>query len=69
LDEPEPISATPAPEVPVDSLKREAHSYHHPGMRMRLCPTYRLPSSSKSKPVLVVVNKSRPPMPLLWKIQ
>jgi hypothetical protein len=43
---------TPAPEPP--ALEEDA-----------TCPTHHLPSPSNSKPVLVVMNKSRPLIPLL----
>jgi hypothetical protein len=40
-----------------------------PSRRTRRCPTHHLPSPSNLNPVLVVVNKSRPPMPLLRMAQ
>jgi hypothetical protein len=57
------------PSCQSDNLKRKVHDCCHPGMRTQLCPTYHLPSPSKSNPVLVVVSKSRPPMLLLRKAQ
>jgi hypothetical protein len=52
-----------------DNLKRKVHNCCRPGMRTRHCPTHHLPRPSKSNPMLEVVNKSRPPMPLLRMAQ